>query len=96
MAGFNRVIDAEFSHRDIGVFAIDHQCLDKTTGNMFPSDDHRRAGKTTARKHRRGASAHGGINDSQIEGGILYADVFCQRQKSLGMVKLSGLPARGR
>src|SRR5688572_28517671 len=62
---------------------------------MFPSDDHRRAWKTIAREQRRRAGTNSRIDYGQIKRGIFYADVFGQRQKSLRMVKFSGLTMRG-
>ena len=72
----NRVIETLLSHGHVGVLAIDHQRLHVTFGDMLAPDDHRRTGKTIAGKHSRSASAHRGIDDGKIEGGIFDADVF--------------------
>ena len=86
-AGLDRVVDALLAHRHVGVLAVDHQRLREAIGDMLAPDNHRRAGKTIARKHRRRARADGGIDDSQIERGVFDADILGEREKSLGMVK---------
>jgi len=62
-AGLDGIVDALLAHRYIGVLAVNHQRLSKTIGDMFPPDDHRRAGKTIAREHRRRARTDGRVDD---------------------------------
>ena len=93
-AGFDRVVDALLAHRHVGILAVDHQRLRETIGDMLAADDHRRAGKTAAREHRRRARADGGVNDGQIERRIFDADVFRQREKSLRVEEFLSLGVR--
>ena len=51
-------------------------------------DNHRRAGKAIARKHRRRARADGGIDDGQIERAVFDPDVFGEREKPFGVVEI--------
>src|SRR4030095_2900385 len=75
-AGLNCVIETLLSHRHIGVLAVDHERLHVAVGDMFSSDDDRRAREAISGEHRCRTGTHSRVDDCKVESRVLYADVF--------------------
>ena len=84
-AGCPGVVHAALAGGDVGILAVDDQRMRVIVRQMLAPDDDRRAAEQALGKHAHRRGARRGVDDREIQGVVLDADVLGNAQIALGL-----------